>query len=100
MMSPFPFLSKMVPPGILTVPVPPFPFYRIDPATTTFGSIESRLTERSVPLSGLVCLTTVEPLQKVERHESGSLLDLAHSSERLSHLNVTQPSGTVRFPSH
>jgi hypothetical protein len=101
MMSLFPFPPEMVPPlGILTIPVLLFPFCRIDPAITTFGSTESELTGRSVPLSGLVRLRTMGPLQKLGRHESGSLPDLTQSSQRLSHLDVTQPSGTMRFPSH
>ena len=67
---------------------------------TTFGSTESGLTRRSVPLSKPVRLRTVGPLQKLGWHEFGSLSDLTQSSQQLSHLDVTQPSKTVRFPSH
>ena len=101
MMSPSPFPPEMTSdPEILTVPVLLFPFRRIDPAITTFGSTESEITGRPVPLSGLVRLRAVGPLQKLGRRESGSLPDLTQSSQRLSHLDVTQPSGTMRFPSH
>jgi hypothetical protein len=67
---------------------------------TTFGSTEYGLTGRSVPFPGLVRPRAVRPLQKLGRHESESLLDFTQSSQRLSHLDVTQPSGTMRFPSN
>ena len=52
-----------------------------------------------IPLSGLKCLRAVGPLQKLGRHESGSLPDLTQSSQRLSHLDFTQTSIIVRSPS-
>ena len=94
----FPLPSEAIPPpGILTVPVLLSPFRRIDPAITTFGSTESELTGRPVPLSRLVHLRTVGPLQKLGRPEFGSLPDLTQFFQRLSHLDVTQPSEIMRF---
>ena len=60
-------------PGILTVLVLPFSVWRIDPVTTTFSSTEYGLTRRPVPLSGLVRLRAVGPLQKLGQRKSGFL---------------------------
>ena len=49
------------------------PFRQIDPTNFTSVSIESKLTKGPVPLSGLVRLRTVGPLQKLGRPESGSI---------------------------
>jgi hypothetical protein len=96
-MSHSPFSPEMVPPpGILTY----FGVSPSFPTSTALGSTKSGLTGRSVPFSGLVRPRTVEPLQKLGWRESGFLPDFTQSSQRLSHLDVTQPSGIMRFPSH
>ena len=104
MMSPSPFPPKMFPPTWNpNYSGPSLPLLTDQSGyhyLRSFGSTESELTGRSVPFSGLVRPRTVEPLQKLGWHESGSLPDLTQSSQRLSHLDVTQPSGTMRFPSH
>ena len=66
---------------------------------TPTGTGLNRVKEWSVSLSGLSRLRTVGPHQKLGRHETGSLLDLTQSSQRLSHLNVTQTSGIMMSPS-
>ena len=75
-------------------------FWRIKVMSAISGSTESRLTGRSVPLFGLVRLRLVGPLQKLRWREPGSLPVPTQSSQRLSHLDVTQLSGIMRFPSH
>ena len=77
-----------------------FPFWRVKMISTISDSTESRLTGRSVPLSGLVRLRTMGPLQKLGWREPGFLPESTQSSQRLSHLDVTQLSGIMRFPSH
>ena len=104
-------------PGFMTTPSPVFrrcsfypeslldptfllSFRRIKLISTISGSTESRLTGRSAPLSRLVRLRTVGPLQKLEWREHGFLPKSTQSSQRLSHLDVTQLSEIMRFPFH
>ena len=75
-------------------------FQRINPAITTLGSTKSETTGRFVLLSSLTLLRAVRPLQNIGWRKSGSLSDLTHSSQLLSHLDDTQTSGIMRFPSH
>jgi hypothetical protein len=42
----------------------------------------------------------MEPLQKLGWHDFGLLLDFTQSSQRLFHLDVTQPSRIMRFLFH
>ena len=92
--------EMLILPGVLVrSSLSPF-LRRIKTISTIFGSTESRLTGQSVPLSGLVRLRTVEPLQKLGWREPGFLPESTQSSQRLSHLDVTQLSGIMRFPSH
>ena len=66
---------------------------------TSTGTCLNGVKDWSVSLSGLSRLRTVGPHEKLGRHETSSILDLTQSSQRLSHLDVTQTSGIMMFPS-
>ena len=70
--------------------------------TSTLDSTRFALTGRSAPPSRLVRLKAMGPHQKLGRLESGSLPDLAQSSQRLSHLGVflTIRNSEVSLPLH
>ena len=75
-------------------------FRRINLAIPISGSTKSELLGWPVPPFGSVRLRIVGPLQKLGWPKSKSLPDFTLSSQRLSHLDVTQLSGTMRFFSH
>ena len=62
---------------------------------TSTGIYLNGVKELSVSLFGLPRLRTVGPHQKLGRRETSPLMDLTQSSQRLSHLDVTQVSGIM-----